>query len=63
MDELISDFLAETAEGLSVLDLELVRLEQDPNDQEILGNIFRVMHTIKGTCGFLGLPQGNHKCL
>lgn len=57
MDDLISEFLAETSEGLSVLDLELVRLEKDPNDQEILGNIFRVMHTIKGTCGFLGLPR------
>ena len=57
MDELISEFLAETSEGLSVLDLELVRLEQEPNNQEILGNIFRVMHTIKGTCGFLGLPR------
>lgn len=57
MDELISEFLAETSEGLSVLDLELVRLEQEPNNQEILGNIFRVMHTIKGTCGFLGLSR------
>lgn len=57
MDDLISEFLAETSEGLSVLDLELVRLEKEPNDQEILGNIFRIMHTIKGTCGFLGLPR------
>lgn len=57
MDDLISEFITETTEGLAVLDLELVKLEKDPNDAAILGNIFRVMHTIKGTCGFLGLPR------
>jgi len=57
MDDLLSEFLTETNEGLAVLDLELVKLEQNPNDQELLSNIFRLMHTIKGTCGFLGLPR------
>ena len=57
MDELISEFLTETNESLAVLDNELVKLEQNPNNKEILGTIFRVMHTIKGTCGFLGLPR------
>ena len=57
MDDLISEFITETSESLSVLDLELVKLEQNPNDKEILGNIFRLVHTIKGTCGFLGLPR------
>lgn len=57
MDDLLSEFLTETAENLSVLDLELVRLEQNPNDPNLLGNIFRLVHTIKGTCGFLGLPR------
>ena len=57
MDDLLSEFLTETSENLSVLDLELVRLEQNPNDPELLGNIFRLVHTIKGTCGFLGLPR------
>ena len=57
MDDLLSEFLTETTENLSVLDLELVRLEQNPNDPELLGNIFRLVHTIKGTCGFLGLPR------
>lgn len=57
MDDLISEFITETSESLSVLDLELVKLEQNPNDEEILGNIFRLVHTIKGTCGFLGLPR------
>lgn len=57
MDDLISEFLTETNESLAVLDLELVSLEKNPNDPDILGKIFRVMHTIKGTCGFLGLPR------
>ena len=57
MDDLLSEFLTETNEGLSVLDVELVKLEQNPNDEDLLSNIFRYMHTIKGTCGFLGLPR------
>src|SRR5262249_26858575 len=36
---------------------ELVRFEQEPNNAKILDNIFRLVHTIKGTCGFLGLPR------
>ncbi|HZH28380.1 MAG TPA: chemotaxis protein CheW [Azospirillaceae bacterium] len=57
MDDLLSEFLTETAENISVLDVELVRLEQNPNNPELLSNIFRLVHTIKGTCGFLGLPR------
>ncbi|MEQ9608285.1 MAG: chemotaxis protein CheA, partial [Kiloniellaceae bacterium] len=57
MDDLLSEFLTETNESLAELDVELVQLEQNPNDKELLGNIFRLMHTIKGTCGFLGLPR------
>ena len=57
MDDLLSEFLTETSENLSVLDVELVKLEQNPNDPGLLGNIFRLVHTIKGTCGFLGLPR------
>ncbi len=57
MDDLLSEFLTETNESLAELDVELVRLEQNPNDKDLLGNIFRLMHTIKGTCGFLGLPR------
>ena len=57
MDDLISEFITETSESLGTLDSELVRLEQNPNDTETLGNIFRLVHTIKGTCGFLGLPR------
>jgi len=57
MDDLISEFITETSESLGTLDLELVKLEQNPNDETVLGNIFRLVHTIKGTCGFLGLPR------
>ena len=57
MDELLREFLTETNESLDVVDVELVKFEQDPNNEKILGNIFRLVHTIKGTCGFLGLPR------
>ncbi|MCX8506966.1 MAG: Hpt domain-containing protein, partial [Alphaproteobacteria bacterium] len=57
MDDLLSEFLTETNENISVLDSELVKLERNPNDPELLGSIFRLVHTIKGTCGFLGLPR------
>ncbi|MEP3071743.1 MAG: chemotaxis protein CheA, partial [Maricaulis sp.] len=57
MDDLISEFLTETAESLDVIDAELVRFENNPEDRAILDNIFRLLHTIKGTCGFLGLPR------
>lgn len=57
MDELIADFLVETKEGLDVLDSDLMELEKNPDNKEIISNLFRVMHTIKGTCGFLGLAR------
>ncbi|AMN44333.1 hybrid sensor histidine kinase/response regulator [Rhodoplanes sp. Z2-YC6860] len=57
MDELLRDFLVETNESLDVVDVELVRFEQEPNNAKILANIFRIVHTIKGTCGFIGLPR------
>lgn len=57
MDDLLREFLTETNESLDVVDVELVKFEQDPNNEKILSNIFRLVHTIKGTCGFLGLPR------
>ena len=57
MDDLLREFVTETNESLDVVDVELVRFEQDPNNAKILDNIFRLVHTIKGTCGFLGLPR------
>jgi two-component system chemotaxis sensor kinase CheA len=57
MDDLLREFLTETNESLNLVDAELVRFEQEPNNGAILGNIFRLVHTIKGTCGFLALPR------
>jgi two-component system, chemotaxis family, sensor kinase CheA len=57
MDDLLREFLTETNESLERVDAELVRFEREPNNTQILGNIFRLVHTIKGTCGFLGLPR------
>ena len=60
MDDLIAEFLTETNESLAELDLALVKLERTPNDSATLSLIFRLVHTIKGTCGFLGLPRLEH---
>src|ERR1700691_4980573 len=57
MDDLLREFLTETNESLNLVDAQLVRFEQEPNTGAILGNIFRLVHTIKGTCGFLSLPR------
>ena len=57
MDDLLSDFLTETHEGLSAVDEALLRLERAPDDAPTLAEVFRQVHTIKGTCGFLGLSR------
>ncbi|MFT3997003.1 MAG: chemotaxis protein CheA [Asticcacaulis sp.] len=57
MDDLIAEFLTETAESLEVVDIELVKFEANPNERKTLDNIFRLVHTVKGTCGFLGLGR------
>ena len=57
MDDLLQEFLTETGENLDTVDRELVRFEQEPNNRDILRNIFRLVHTVKGTCGFIGLPR------
>lgn len=57
MDDIIVEFLTETNESIGELDNDLVQLEQNPGDAELLSKIFRVMHTIKGTSGFLNLPR------
>ena len=57
MDDLLREFLTETGENLELVDVELVRFEQEPNNIKILENVFRLVHTIKGTCGFLRLPR------
>ncbi|MCQ4161978.1 chemotaxis protein CheW [Roseomonas sp. GC11] len=57
MDDLILEFLAETNEALAELDTALVDLERASEDAEILARIFRLVHSVKGTCGFLGLSR------
>jgi two-component system chemotaxis sensor kinase CheA len=57
MDDLLTDFLMETNEGMTALDGALLRLEKVPDDRPTLAEVFRLVHTIKGTCGFLGLGR------
>ena len=57
MDDLLRDFLTESNENLTRLDGEIVLLEKSPGNHELLASIFRTIHTIKGTCGFLGLAR------
>ncbi|MDX9924070.1 MAG: chemotaxis protein CheA [Ignavibacteriaceae bacterium] len=65
MKEIVESFLLETKEILEKLDVDLIELERKPEDPDLLNQIFRSFHTIKGTSGFLGLeklPQVTHKC-
>ena len=57
MDELLKDFLTETADHIEAAGSQLVMFERNPADQRLIAGIFRLVHTIKGTCGFLGLPR------
>src|SRR5581483_1426917 len=57
MNEVVREFLLETHENLAQLDLDLVTLEKDPTERETLARVFRTLHTVKGTAGFLGLPK------
>jgi two-component system chemotaxis sensor kinase CheA len=57
MDELIGDFIVEATESIEQVDAELVRFEANPGDKDALNAIFRLVHTVKGACGFLGLSR------
>ena len=57
MDEIVAEFLVESYESLDRLDRDLLALERDPHARDVLASIFRTMHTIKGTCGFLGFVK------
>ena len=57
MDELTREFLIESQEGLDRMERCLTDLEERPQDKELLGDIFRSVHTIKGTTGFLGFKR------
>ena len=55
--EIVQDFLVESNENLDRLDRDLVGLEKNPLDRDALSGVFRTIHTIKGTCGFLGFSK------
>lgn len=57
MDDLIKEFLVESYENLDQIDRDLVALEQNPGSQDLQSSIFRTLHTIKGSCGILGLVR------
>jgi two-component system chemotaxis sensor kinase CheA len=57
MEEIINDFVTETEEVLEALDEKFVALESSGSDQEMLNDIFRSVHTVKGAAGFLGYQQ------
>lgn len=57
MDELLQDFLIETGEHVEAVTSQLVEFEREPTNHEAIANIYRLVHTIKGTCGFLDLPR------
>ncbi|MBN4054171.1 chemotaxis protein CheW [Nitrospira defluvii] len=54
---ILNEFLVECGESVGRLDQEFVELEKEPTNSSLIGSIFRTVHTIKGTCGFLGLPN------
>ena len=56
-DDVVREFLVESHENLDQLDRDFVSLEQDPESRELLARVFRTIHTIKGTCGFLGFQR------
>jgi len=57
--EILSDFVAEAVENLDTIEIKLMELEQDPANGEIINDIFRPFHTIKGVSGFLSLTKIN----
>lgn len=57
MDELLDDFIAETRETLETLAWQLVQWEKKPQDRALIDSVFRFVHTVKGSCGFLDLPR------
>jgi two-component system chemotaxis sensor kinase CheA len=55
--DIVREFLVESYENLDRLDRDPVDLEKSPGDPHALAGVFRTIHTIKGTCGFLGFTQ------
>lgn len=59
-EDITKEFLLESYEGLDTLERDLMSYEKNPSNKEQLNNIFRVLHTIKGTAGFLGFTHLPH---
>ena len=57
IDEIVAEFLVESHENLDQLDRDLLALEQNPGSRELLASVFRTIHTIKGTSGFLAFHR------
>ncbi|MDP9798082.1 two-component system chemotaxis sensor kinase CheA [Catenuloplanes nepalensis] len=57
LGEIVGEFLMESHENLDQLDRDLVSLEQDPGSRDLISRIFRTIHTIKGTSGFLAFSR------
>ena len=57
MDDVVEEFLVESYENLDQLDQDLVTLEAEPANPDMLSRIFRTIHTLKGSCGFLGFTR------
>jgi two-component system chemotaxis sensor kinase CheA len=57
MDEFVSSFIEEVRELLLQLEDDLIGLEKNPGNKEIVNNIFRVMHTLKGSAGMIGFKN------
>jgi len=56
-DEIWREFLLETHENLALLDADLIRLEKHPSEKSTLAQVFRTLHSVKGTAGFMGLVK------
>ncbi|MCC2098994.1 MAG: Hpt domain-containing protein, partial [Hyphomicrobiales bacterium] len=57
MEELLNDFLAEANDQLDQVERQIVQFESNPSDTDCIASIFRLVHTLKGTCGFLDLSR------
>ena len=57
MDEVVKEFLIDSHENLNQLDHDLIELEKDPHSKDLLGSVFRTIHSIKGVSGFLDFPH------
>jgi two-component system chemotaxis sensor kinase CheA len=56
-DDILAEFILEAREIIDQLDVDFVRFEENPNDQSLVGNIFRGLHTLKGSSGFFSLKR------